>query len=141
MVIEAFKENIVPLSKKSQYKKQVEEKEEKKRKDDLKEFANIIAKEETKGIDRTFLKNYFSCQSATAMLKDLVNSDRDENIDLVVSIQKKVSDLMDDYLGISDEEEVKNKRLDTTISIVGKILEFNKQRRRRIESINSRTNT
>ena len=75
MVIEAFKENIVPLSKKSQYKKQVEEKEEKKRKDDLKEFANIIAKEETKGIDRTFLKNYFGCQSATAMLKDLVNSE------------------------------------------------------------------
>ena len=71
----------------------------------------------------------------------LYNSDRDKNIDLVVSIQKKVSDLMDDYVGISDEEEVKNKRLDTTISIVGKILEFNKQRRRRIESINSRTNT
>ena len=42
------------------------------------------------------------------------------------SIRKKLNDLMGNFLSMP-EEEAKKKRLDTTLEIVGKILEFNKK--------------
>ena len=82
---------------KNQAEKQAEEKEEKKEAD-LKKLGDKITKEETKGIDRTFFKDHFGYQSATAMLKNLINTDKKTNTDLVDSIQKKLSNLRDEYV-------------------------------------------
>ena len=70
MITTTFEDGTFPLSTKSQYEKPAEEEEEEKRKADMKEFYKLIAKEETKGIDRTFLKDYFGYKSSTEMLKD-----------------------------------------------------------------------
>ena len=69
MITKTFEDGTFPLSTKSQYEKPAEEEEEK-RKADMKEFYKLIAKEEAKGIERTFLKDYFGYKSSTEMLKD-----------------------------------------------------------------------
>ena len=109
-----------------QDEKQVEEKE-KKRKADLKKFGDKIIKEQTKDIDRTISKYNFSHQSATAMLKNLIDTDRKINTDLAGSIRKKLSDFMDNFLNVSEKEEANNNRLGTTLEVVAEILEFNKK--------------
>ena len=84
MVIKAFEDGILPLSTESHYKKQAEEKEEaKKRKADLKEFTAKIYEIETGGINKTAFENCFDYKIPSSMVKDLVNSDKEENISLV----------------------------------------------------------
>ena len=68
MVIKAFEDGTIPLSTKPQHKKQAEEKEdENKRKDYLKEVSALIAKEETKDIDRAVFGKYFGYEMPSAI--------------------------------------------------------------------------
>ena len=76
--------------------------------------------------DRTFFKHYFGYQSLAAMLKHLIDTDGKINTDLADSIQNKLSNLMENFLSIY-EEEAKSNRLDKTLKIVGEILKFNKK--------------
>ena len=109
MVIKAFEDGTIPLSTKSQHKKQAEKKEEeKKRKDDLKEFSAKINKIETEGgISRTVFERYFGYEIPTEMLSDLVNSGKKENTDLVASVRNRAEDLINEVLK-TDENETKN---------------------------------
>ena len=109
MVIKAFEDGTIPLSTRSQHQKQAEGKEqEKKRKDDLKEFSAKINKIETEGgINMTVFERYLGYKTPTEMLSDLVNSDKKENTDLVASIRNRVEDLINEILK-TDEDEVKN---------------------------------
>ena len=75
MIIKAFEDGIFPLTTKFPYEKQAKTEEKEKGKVDMKQFSKVIAKEETKSIDRTFFKDYFVYKSATEMLKDLVDND------------------------------------------------------------------
>ena len=96
LIIKAFEDSTFSFSKEALDKNQFEKKKRKK-KSELKEFIDTITKEEAKGIDRAFFKNYFDYQSATTMLKDLVDSDREKNTDLATLIQNNLSVLMNDY--------------------------------------------
>ena len=75
LIIKALEDGIFPLTTKFPYVKQAKTEEEEKGKVDMKQFSKLIAKEETKSIDRTFFKDYFVYKSATEMLKDLVDND------------------------------------------------------------------
>ena len=91
MVIKAFEDGTIPLSTKFQHKKHAgKEEEEKKRKDDLKEFSAKINKIETEGgINRRVFEGNFAYKIPSEMLSDLVNSDKKENTDLVASIRNR----------------------------------------------------
>ena len=109
MVIKAFEDGAIPLSTKSQHKKQAEGKEEeKKSKDDLKEFSAKINKIETEeGMNRIVFQRYSGYKIPSEMLSDLVNSDKKENTDLVASIRSRAEDLINEVLK-KNEDEAKN---------------------------------
>ena len=131
MIIKAFENNIFSLSTKSLYKKQAEkEEEERKRKAELKKFTNYVINYETGSINKKLCKEHFSYKVPTELLRDLVNSDKEENIDLVTSLRDRLSELLSEVLTI-DEEEVKKHKLDSTVDVFETILEFNEQRRER----------
>ena len=109
MVTKAFGDGTIPLSTKSQHKKQAEKKEqEKKRKDDLNEFSAKINKIEAEGgINRTVFERHFGYKIPGEMLSDLVNSDKKEKTDLVASIRNRAEDSIIEFLKTYENEAKK----------------------------------
>ena len=101
--------------------------EEKKTKDDLKEFIAKINKIDAEGgINRIVFERYFGYKIPTEMLSDLVNSDKKENTDLEASSRNRAEDLINEVLK-TDEDEAKKYILNETIAAVEGILEFNEK--------------
>ena len=96
LIIKSFEDCTFSLSKKPLYKKQAEEEEEKKRKVVLKEFTDFIIEYGTGGINKKLYTKYFGNKVPTEMVKDLVNSDKEENNSLVTSIRNRLSDLVEE---------------------------------------------
>ena len=104
-----------------------EKEEEKKTKDDLKEFSAKINKIDTEGgINRIVFERYFGYKIPSEMLSDLVNSDKKENTDLEASSRNRAEDLINEVLK-TDEDEAKKYILNETTAAVEGILEFNEK--------------
>ena len=58
-------------------------------------------------ISKKVFKKYFGYKVLTEMVKDLVNSDKEENNGLLTSIRNRLSDLVEEVLKV-DDEKVKN---------------------------------
>ena len=61
------------------------------------------------------------------MLLKLVNSSKEDNTDLVASIQEKLNGLTKGYYNTPDDEKTINKKLNTIMCTVNEILVFNKK--------------
>ena len=61
------------------------------------------------------------------MLLKLVNSSKEDNTDLVASIQEKLNGLTKGYYNTPDDEKAINKKLNTIMCTVNEILVFNKK--------------
>ena len=89
-------------------------------------MLSIIKIETEGGINRTVFERYFGYKIPSEMLSDLVNSDKKENTDSVVSIRNRAEDLINEVLK-TDENEAKTYKLKETIAAVEEILEFNEK--------------
>ena len=87
----------------------------------------MTIKEETGGINRKIFEKHFGYKMLTAMLRDLLYSDKEENNILVPLIRDGLRNLINEILAIS-EDEVRNKNLDKTVDIVEKILDLMKDK-------------
>ena len=61
------------------------------------------------------------------MLLKLVNSSKEDNTDLVASIQEKLNGLTKGYYNTLDDEKAINKKLNTIMCTVNEVLVFNKK--------------
>ena len=75
----------------------------KKRKDDLDKFSKELIGVETGYVDREMFYKYFGYKMLTEMASKLVKSNKEDNINLVASIQENLNKLIEDYHNTPDE--------------------------------------
>ena len=117
--------NQIAKETEKQAEKQAEEKENK-RKNDLRNFNKRLIKLETGYVDRKLLYEYFGYRTPTEMASKLVKSNKEDNINLVASIQENLNKLIEDYHNTADESVMieKLKKMKFTVE---EFLDFNEQ--------------
>ena len=88
----------------------------KKRKDDLRNFSKSLIKLETGYVNKNLFYEYFGYRIPTEMASKLVKSNKEDNTNLVASIQENLNKLIEDYHNTPDEKFT-----------VEEILDFNEQ--------------
>ena len=108
-----------------QAEKQAEEKE-KERKDDLRNVNKRLIKLETGYVDRKLFYEYFAYRMPTEMTSKLMKSNKEDNINLVASIEENPNQLIEDYHHTPDES-VMMEKLKKIKFTVEEIIDFNEQ--------------
>ena len=98
----------------------------KKRKDDLRNFIKRLTKLETRYVGRKLFYEYFGYRMLTEKASKLVKGNKEDNTNLVASIQENLNKLLEDSHNTPDES-VMMEKLRKIKFTVEEVLDFNQQ--------------
>ena len=124
-VIEEFEKSIILMPEKVLNKNQIEKQSEKGRKKYFDKAAKEVYRLEKRLVDRKIFSDYFGDKMPSAMISKLIKSNREDNIELVASIEENLNELREDFKNTSDS--LLKSELENIEHTVEKIIELNKE--------------
>ena len=124
-VIEEFEKSIILMPEKVLNKNQIEKQSEKGRKKYFDKAAKEVYRLEKRLVDRKIFSDYFGDKMPSAMISKLIKSNREDNIELVASIEENLNELREDFKNTSDS--LLKSELENIEQTVAKIIELNKE--------------
>ena len=101
-------------------------KKKKGKKNDFDKFSKELSGLETGYVDREMFYKYFGYKMSSEMASKLVKSNKEENINLVASIQENPNKLIEDYHNTPDENVTKE-QLKKIKHTVERFFDFNEE--------------